>query len=373
MMHIGIPKEIKNQEYRVSLTPASVRELWSHGHDVLVETGAGAGIGCSDEAYEAAGAEIAPHAAAVYAESDLIVKVKEPQPPELKLLREGQILFTYLHLAPDREQAEGLLASGCTAIAYETVTDDSGRLPLLAPMSAIAGRLATQVGARYLERPSGGAGVLLGGAPGVDPAKVVILGAGTVGTHALQIALGLMADVTVINNSEARLTELTRIHGGRVKMRLSSREAIETEVPEADLVIGAALVPGAAAPKLVSREMIRAMRPASVVVDVAIDQGGCFETSRPTTHDNPTYVVDGVIHYCVTNMPGAVPRTSAFALNNVTLPYVLRLADLGVREALGRDPHFLAGLNVHRGRVTHSAVAESLGYEFMAARSALAA
>ena len=372
-MRLGVPKEIKNQEYRVGLTPASVKELTARGHQVVVETGAGEGIGCVDDLYVAAGAEIAPHAAAVFETSELIVKVKEPQPSELKLLRRDQVLFTYLHLAPDRAQAEGLMASGCTAIAYETVTDDEGRLPLLIPMSAVAGRLAGQVGAHYLERPAGGLGLLLGGAPGVEPAKVVILGAGTVGTNALQIVLGLMADVTVINKARPRLDELTQLYGSRIKTVLASDDAIETAVPEADLVIGAALVPGATAPKLVTRDMIRAMRPGSVAVDVSIDQGGCFETSRATTHDNPTYVVDGVVHYCVANMPGAVPRTSTYALNTVTLPFVIKLAEMGPRAALAQDPHLLQGLNVHRGYITHPAVAEALGFEYLEAQTAIAA
>ncbi len=372
-MRVGVPKEIKVQENRVSLTPASVGALVAHGHRVLVETGAGLGSGCADESYAAAGAEIAPDAAAVYAGSELIVKVKEPQASEIKLLREGQILLAYLHLAPDRAQTEGLMASGCTAIAYETITGEKGRLPLLVPMSAVAGRLALQVGAHYLERPAGGAGVLLGGAPGVDPAKVVILGVGTVGTNALEVALALGADVTVINSSEKRLAELRSIYRGRAKVLNSTPETIAAAVREAYLIVGAALVPGAATPKLVTREMIRTMRPGSVAVDVSIDQGGCFETSRITTHDEPTFVADGVIHYCGPNMPGAVPRTSTFALNAATLPFVLKLADLGLEQALGRDPHFLAGLNIHRGRITLKAVAEALGYEHQAAPAAIGA
>jgi alanine dehydrogenase len=372
-MRIGVPKEIKIHEYRVGLTPESVRELTRRGHEVLVETNAGAGIGIGDEAYRTAGAAIAQSAAEIFAKSDMIVKVKEPQPSEFKLLREGQILFTYLHLAADPNQANGLIDSGATAIAYETVTDEAGGLPLLAPMSAIAGRLATQVGAHCLEKPSGGAGILLGGAPGVAPAKVVILGAGTVGTNALQMAAGLLAHVTVINKGQPRLTELKKIYGPRIETALSTRGAIESNVLDADLVIGAVLVPGASAPKLVTREMVRAMRPGSVLVDVAIDQGGCFETSRPTTHADPTFVVDGIIHYCVANMPGIVPRTSAAALNNATLPYVLELADLGASKALVRNRHLLAGLNVHRGRVTHAAVAESLGLSYREPLAALGA
>lgn len=360
-MRIGVPKEIKIYEYRVGLVPASVRELVHHGHSVSVETGAGAGIGCGDDVYRAAGAEIAGNADDVFARAEMIVKVKEPQPSELKRLRDGQVLFTYLHLAPDPKQAKGLIESGCTAIAYETVTDEAGGLPLLAPMSTIAGRLAAQVGAHFLEKPSGGAGILLGGVPGVPAAKVVILGAGSVGSNALRIALGMQARVTIINKTLPRLIELDERYGTQIETRLATREAIEPKVRDADLVIGAVLVAGASAPKLVSRDLVRNMRPGSVMVDVSIDQGGCFETSKPTTHADPIYVVDGVVHYCVANMPGAVPRTSAFALNNATLPFVLKLADLGAREALTRDAHLRAGLNVNRGRITHQAVAESLG------------
>ena len=363
-MRIGVPKEIKIHEYRVGLVPASVRELVHHGHSVLVETGTGVGIGCGDDVYCAAGADIAANAAEVFAKAEMIVKVKEPQASELKLLRDGQVLFTYLHLAPDPKQAKGLINSGCTAIAYETVTDEKGHLPLLAPMSAIAGRLSVQVGAHFLEKPSGGAGVLLGGVPGALAAKVVILGAGSVGSNALRIALGMQARVTVINKTLPRLIELDERYGTQIETSLATREAIESNVCDADLVIGAVLVAGASAPKLVSREMVRSMRPGSIVVDVSIDQGGCFETSKPTTHAEPTYVVDGVIHYCVANMPGAVPRTSAFALNNATLPFVLTLADLGAHEALTRDAHLRAGLNVDRGRITHQAVAQSLGLDY---------
>lgn len=372
-MRIGVPKEIKVQENRVSLTPDSVRELTTRGHRVLVETMAGAGSGCMDEDYVAAGADIAPDAGAVYAGSDLIVKVKEPLPGEIKMLREGQTVFAFLHLAPNPELTKGLLAAGCTAIAYETITNEEGRLPLLVPMSAVAGRLAIQIGAHYLEKPSGGAGVLLGGAPGVDPAKVVILGVGTVGTNALDVALALGADVTVINSSKKRLAELRAIYRDRAKVLDSTPETIADAVHEAYLIIGAALVPGAATPELVTREMVRTMHPGSVAVDVAIDQGGCFETSRVTTHDEPTFVTDGVIHYCVANMPGAVPRTSTFALNAATLPFVLRLADLGPREALARDPHLRDGLNVYRGHITHKAVAEALGYEYQAPDAAIGA
>jgi alanine dehydrogenase len=372
-MLIGVPKEIKVHEYRVGLVPGSVRELTHRGHRVVVETGAGAGIGCGDEAYIAAGAEIAPDAAGVFAKAEMIVKVKEPQPAETKMLREGQILFTYLHLAPDPAQAKGLMASGCTAIAYETVTDAAGKLPLLAPMSLIAGRLAAQVGAQCLTKPSGGAGLLIGGAPGAPAAKVTILGAGHVGTNALRIALGMLAHVVVVSKTMGPLIALEETYGARIVTSLATAEAIETHVLGADLVIGAALVPGAAAPKIVTREMVRAMRPGSVLVDVSIDQGGCFETSRPTTHADPTYIAEGVVHYCVANMPGAVPRTAAFALNNATLPFVLKLADRGLRDALANDAHLLAGLNVHRGHITHAAVAQSLGLEYRDPRRAIGA
>ena len=372
-MLIGVPKETKVHEYRVGLVPASVRELVHRGHRVLVETGAGLGIGCGDDVYAAAGAEIAANAAAVFAKAEMIVKVKEPQPREIEMLREGQILFTYLHLAPDPAQAKGLIESGASAIAYETVTDEPGKLPLLAPMSAIAGRLAAQAGAHFLTKPAGGAGLLIGGAPGAPAAKVVILGAGNVGTNALRIALGMLARVTVINKTMAPLIALEETYGARIVTSLSTVQAVESFVTDADLVIGAVLVPGASAPKVVTHDMVRAMRPGSVLVDVSIDQGGCFETSRPTTHADPTYVVDGVVHYCVANMPGAVPRTAAFALNNATLPFVVKLADQGLREALARDRHLLAGLNVHRGCITHEAVAKSLGLDYRDPREALAA
>jgi alanine dehydrogenase len=360
-MRIGVPKEIKPDEYRVSLTPASVRELVHHGHEVLVEAGAGDGVGVRDADYARAGARIVASAAEVWAAAELLVKVKEPQPVEYPYLRPGLVLFTYLHLAPDPGQAKALLASGCTAIAYETVTDANGTLPLLSPMSEVAGRMAVQAGAHCLEREAGGAGILLGGVPGVRAANVVVLGGGTVGTNAIRVAMGMEAQVTVIDRSLARLKELDFQFGGRLNTIYSTVEAIEHYVADADLVIGAVLVPGAAAPRLVTREMVRSMRDRSVIVDVAIDQGGCCETSRPTTHSNPTYVEEGVVHYCVANMPGAVARTSAFALNNATLPYVLALAGKGWRQALADDPGFRAGLNVHEGALTCPAVATALG------------
>lgn len=360
-MRIGVPKEVKVHEYRVGLVPSSVRELTAHGHEVLVETGAGAAIGFTDEAYRAAGATILPDASAVFEEAGLIVKVKEPQPGEWARLRPGQTLFTYLHLAPDRAQAEGLMESGATAIAYETVTDEEGRLPLLAPMSEVAGRMAVQVGAHCLERGAGGAGILLGGVPGVPGARVAVLGGGVVGANAARIALGMRARVTVLDRSPAVLRALDAEFGGTVATLFATREAIEHAVTEADLVIGAVLVPGAAAPRLVTRGMVAAMRPGSVLVDVAIDQGGCFETSRPTTHAAPTYVEEGVVHYCVTNMPGAVARTSAVALNNATLPFTLQLAEKGVQRACAENPHLAAGVNVREGRITHPAVAAALG------------
>ena len=360
-MLIGIPREIKNHEYRVGMTPASVRELVHHGHAVLVETGAGAGIGCDDAAYLAAGASIVDTAGEIFSRAEMIVKVKEPQPVEYRQLRPGQLLFTYLHLAPDPEQTKGLLASGCTAIAYETITDARGGLPLLAPMSEVAGRMSIQVGAVALQKANGGRGVLLGGVPGVLPGKVVVLGGGVVGTNAARMAMGLGADVTVIDRSVARLTALDELYGPRLKTLAATQETIEEQVLAADLIIGAVLVPGAAAPRLVRREHLARMKPGAVLVDVAIDQGGCFETSRPTTHADPTYVVDGIVHYCVANMPGAVPRTSTFALNNATLPFVLALAGKGWRQACSDDPHLLAGLNVHAGKVTCAAVAEAQG------------
>ena len=371
-MRVGCPKEIKNHEYRVGLTPGSVREYVAHGHEVLVETGAGGGIGADDNAYRAAGAIIAKTAADVFAKSDMIVKVKEPQPNEWVQLRDGQILYTYLHLAPDPEQTKGLLASGVTAIAYETVTDDRGGLPLLAPMSEVAGRLSIQAGATALQKANGGRGVLLGGVPGVLPGKVTVLGGGVVGLHAARMAAGLGADVTIIDRSIPRLRQLDDLFAGRVHTRYSTVEALEEECFSADIVVGAVLIPGAAAPKLVTREMLSGMKKGSVLVDVAIDQGGCFETSHATTHAEPTYEVDGVIHYCVANMPGAVPVTSAHALNNATLHYGLQLADKGLK-ALVDDHHLRNGLNVHKGKITNRAVAEALGYELVEPKAVLAA
>lgn len=370
-MRIGTPKEIKVHEYRVGLTPAGVRELVAHGHEVLIETGAGLGIGVADDAYRKLGAHIAADADEVFASAELIVKVKEPQPVECARLRENQTLFTYLHLAPDPQQTQALLASGCNAIAYETVRDAQGGLPLLAPMSEVAGRMSIQAGAHALEKAQGGIGVLLGGVPGVTPAEVVILGGGVVGYNAARIAVGMGARVTVLDRSLARLKQLDEMFEGRLQTLYSTRDAIERMTAQADLVIGAVLVPGAAAPRLVTREHLRAMQRGAVVVDVAIDQGGCFETSRPTTHDAPTYVEEGVVHYCVANMPGAVARTSTFALTHATLPFVLALADKGVRRALLDDPHLREGLNVHAGHLTYKAVAESLGQAYTPANEAL--
>jgi alanine dehydrogenase len=375
-MRVGVPSEIKVHEYRVGLTPGTVREYVAHGHQVVVQSGAGAGIMASDDAYRAAGAEIAATAAEIFAGCDMIVKVKEPQPSEWVQLRRGQLLFTYLHLAPDPEQAKGLIASGCTAIAYETVTDDRGTLPLLAPMSEVAGRLAIEAAGQAMRRSEGGAGILLGGVPGVPAGRVTVLGGGVVGTHAARMAVGLGAEVTIVDRSIPRLRQLDEMFNGRVRTRYSTLETIEHEVSIADAVIGAVLIPGASAPRLVTRKMLKHMKPGSVLVDVAIDQGGCFETSRPTTHADPTYVVDGIIHYCVANMPGAVPQTSAAALNNATLPYGLALANKGVAalESItetGRG--LLAGLNVHEGKLTSQAVAESLNLEFVAPATALAA
>ncbi len=370
-MRIGVPREIKNNEFRVGLTPASVRELASHGHAVLVEHDAGAGIGASDDDYRRAGAQIAADAAQVFAEAEMVVKVKEPQAGERAMLRPGQVLFTYLHLAPDPDQTRELMASGAVAIAYETVTSAAGGLPLLAPMSEVAGRMSVQAGAHCLEKETGGRGLLLGGVPGVEPGHVVILGGGVVGSNAALIALGMGARVSVLDRSLATLRHLTERFGPQLTTLHATRDAIETHVVAADLVIGSVLVPGAAAPKLVTRDMIRAMRTGSVLVDVAIDQGGCAETSHPTTHADPTYVVDGVVHYCVANMPGAVPRTSTYALNAATLPCVVALANKGWRRALQDDRHLRNGLNVCDGAVTHPGVAEALGLAYRAAEEFL--
>ena len=363
-MRIGVPKEIKVHEYRVGLTPASVRELVEAGHEVLVQTGAAAGIGFTDADYQRVGAKIAATADDVFAQSEMIVKVKEPQPAECAMLRKGQVLYTYLHLAPDPKQTEALIKSGATCIAYETVTAPDGSLPLLTPMSEVAGRMSVQVGAYFLQNANGGRGILLGGVPGVAPAKVVILGGGVSGTHAAEMAVGLRAEVTVIDRSVKRLRELSAIFGPSLRTEYSTQEHIDSLVMDADLVIGAVLIAGAAAPKLITRDMVRRMKAGSVLVDISIDQGGCFETSRPTTHAEPTFIVDDVIHYCVANMPGAVPRTSTFALNNVTLPFARRLADHGWKAAMQADPHLANGLNVHEGRVTNEAVAQALGLPY---------
>lgn len=370
-MLIGVPKEIKSHEYRVGLVPASVYELVKHGHEVIIENGAGLGIGVDNEGFEKAGAKIVDTAEEVFARAEMVVKVKEPQPNECKMLRPGQILFTYLHLAPDPVQTELLVQSGAIAIAYETVTDQFGGLPLLSPMSEVAGRMSIQAGAHCLEKAQGGRGVLLGGVPGVSAAKVVVIGGGVVGTNALRMALGMEADVTVLDRSLPRLRELDIMFGSELTTIYSTQHAIDELVAEADLVVGAVLIPGAAAPKLVTREHLKAMKPGSVVVDVAIDQGGCFETSKPTTHAEPTYVVDDVVHYCVANMPGAAARTSAFALNNATLPFAIDLANKGYAKALSDDPHFMNGLNVINGRVTCEAVAKALNYEYLPAKDAL--
>jgi len=359
-MRVGVPKEIKKQEYRVGLTPGSVREYIARGHQVVVETNAGAGIGANDDDYRAAGATIARSADEIFANAEMVVKVKEPQPAEWVKLRPKQILFTYLHLAPDPEQTKGLLASGCSAIAYETVTDERGGLPLLAPMSEVAGRLSIEAAGSALKSYHGGRGLLIGGVPGVAAARIVVIGGGVVGTHAARMAIGLGAEVTVIDNSVPRLRQLDELFNGRVRTRVSTLEAIEQECTNADVVIGAVLIPGASAPKLITRPMLKRMRPSSVLVDVSIDQGGCFEMSRATTHNDPTFEVDGVIHYCVANMPGAVPRTSSYALNNATLPFGLELAAKGLR-AVQDNPHLRAGLNIHQGSITNAAVAQSLG------------
>ncbi len=370
-MLIGVPKEIKNHEYRVGMAPASVREAVAHGHQVMVQTNAGEGISASDDEYQAAGAQIISDPQEIFASAEMIVKVKEPQANERAMLRPGQILFTYLHLAPDPDQTRDLVESGATCIAYETVTSPYGGLPLLAPMSKVAGRMSIQAGAYCLEHPHGGLGMLLGGVPGVDPAKVVVLGAGVVGTHATHIAVGMGADVWVIDRSPEVLEAHWQQFGRSTNTVFSTRDAVERHVLEADLVIGGVLIPGAAAPKLVTAEMVRAMKPGAVIVDVAIDQGGCCETARATTHAEPTYVVDDVVHYCVANMPGGVPRTSTYALNNVTLPHILTLADKGYRQALKDDAHLRNGLNVHEGNVTCHEVAQDLGYNYVDPETAI--
>jgi alanine dehydrogenase len=370
-MRVGIPKEIKNHEYRVGLVPASVRELTTRGHEVFVQSTAGEGIGMGDTDYQAAGATIVPGAAEVFAKAEMIVKVKEPQAVEREMLTQDHTLFTYLHLAPDPAQTEDLVKSGATCIAYETVTDNSGQLPLLAPMSEVAGRLSIQAGAWCLEKAHGGSGVLLGGVPGVDPAKVVIIGGGTVGFNACQMAVGMGARVVVLDRSARVMRHLDAIFSSQMETVHSTVDSIERHIRNADLVIGGVLVPGAAAPKLVTREHLSLMKPGSVLVDVAIDQGGCFETSHATTHAEPTYTVDGIVHFCVANMPGAVPRTSTFALNNATLPFTLALADKGPRQAMLDDSHLLEGLNVHRGLVTYKDVARDLGYDYVPPLKAL--
>ena len=363
-MRVGVCKEIKNHEYRVGLTPSGVAALVRAGHAVMVETLAGVGVGFSDEKYEKAGATIIATAAEIFATTEMIFKVKEPQRAEYQQLRPGQILFTYLHLAPDPEQARGLIESDCVAIAYETVTDDQGGLPLLKPMSEVAGRMAIQAGAHALEKAQGGLGVLLSGVPGVPPARVLVLGGGVVGINAARIAMGMGAQVTIMDISLPRLTQIDNDFGPRLLTEVSNRENICAHLPEVDLVVGGVLIPGAAAPKLITRDMLSMMRPGSVIVDVAIDQGGCVETAHATTHQEPTYVVDGVVHYCVANMPGGVARTSTLALTNATLPFVLELANHGYRSALARNHHLAAGLNIHRGKVTYAAVARDLGYAY---------
>ena len=370
-MLIGTPKEIKNHEYRVGLTPAGVRELKGHGHRVLIQKGAGLGIGLADAAYVAAGAEIVDTAEEVFARAEMVIKVKEPQANECKMLRPGQVLFTYLHLAPDPAQTKGLVDSGCVAIAYETVTDRSGGLPLLAPMSEVAGRMSIQAGAHAMEKAQGGNGVLMGGVPGVPPAQVVVIGGGVVGYNAARVAVGMGASVTILDRSLPRLNWLDTVFESKLKTLYSTADALETCLRDADLVIGAVLVPGAAAPKLVTRAMLKLMKTGTVMCDVAIDQGGCFETSRATTHQNPTYVEEGIVHYCVANMPGGVARTSTFALTNATLPFALALANKGYRKAMLDDAHLCNGLNVHQGHVTYQAVAEVLGYPHQPAAEAL--
>jgi alanine dehydrogenase len=364
-MKIGVPKEIKNHEYRVGLTPPSVAELVAAGHEVYVETNAGTGIDFADKDYVAVGAKILPTAAEAFKAAEMIVKVKEPQPQEIEMLEARHTLFTYLHLAADKPQADGLMKSGATCIAYETVTSPHGGLPLLKPMSEVAGRMSVQVGAHYLEKEQGGRGVLLGGVPGVAPAKVAILGGGVAGVNAAQMAVGMRADVTIYDINNDRLAELDMFFSSQIKTAYASKAAIAAAVQSAHLVIGAVLVPGAAAPKLVTRDMLKTMKRGSVLVDIAIDQGGCFETSHATTHDDPVFTVDGVIHYCVANMPGAVARTSAFALNNATLPFALKIANLGAERAMAADPHLAAGLNVAGGEIRHEAVADALGLNFV--------
>ncbi|BAL27399.1 alanine dehydrogenase [Azoarcus sp. KH32C] len=371
-MLIGVPKEIKNNESRVGMTPSAVREAKAHGHHVLVQDGAGLGIGCDNVAYHDAGADIVPDARSIFAMADMIVKVKEPQPEECMQLRPDRLLFTYLHLAPDPQQTDLLLKSGCTAIAYETITDNGGGLPLLAPMSELAGHMAIQVGAVALQTANGGRGVLLGGVPGVEAGKVVIIGGGVVGTNAAKMAVGLGANVTVLDRSLPRLRYLDDVFQGRLTTLYASIDAIENAVLDADLVVGAVLLPGASAPKLIKRSMLTKMNPGAVIVDVAIDQGGCSETSKATTHAEPTYVVDGIVHYCVANMPGAVARTSTFELNNATLPFILALANKGWRKACAEDRHLRAGLNIHAGLVTHEAVANALGLTYTSADQILA-
>jgi alanine dehydrogenase len=370
-MKIGCPKEIKPQEFRVGMTPNAAHEAVAHGHSVLIQAGAGVGAGFADEDYIAAGAEIAGNASDVFAKADMIVKVKEPQAGERKMLRECQLLFTYLHLAPDPEQTKDLLASGCTAIAYETVTDRNGGLPLLAPMSEVAGRLAPQVGAWTLQKANGGRGVLMGGVPGVGPARVAVIGGGVVGTHAARIAAGMGADVTVLDRSLPRMRYLDDVYGGTFKTSYASAGNTAELVAEADMVIGAVLIPGAAAPKLVTREQLSSMKQGAAIVDVAIDQGGCFETSKATTHEDPIYDVDGIMHYCVANMPGAVARTSTIALGNATMPLMLALADKGWKQACADDSHLLEGLNVHAGKLTYFAVGKALGMDVISPQLAI--
>ncbi len=371
-MKIGVPSEIKKDEHRVGLTPASVRELVKHDHQVFVQSNAGKGIGISDDDYRQVGATILDSAEEIFEQGEMIVKVKEPQAPELSLLRSHHVLFTYLHLAPDPEQTKGLIESECVAIAYETVTDDAGRLPLLTPMSMVAGRMSIQAGAHCLEKPQGGRGVLLGGVPGVEPANVLVLGGGVVGTHALTMACGMGAHVTVLDKSLSRLEELDHQYGSALNTVFSTEDAIEHYATQADLVIGAVLVPGGEAPKIIDRALLTKMKTNAVLVDVSIDQGGCFETSRPTTHSEPTYEEEGIIHYCVANMPGAAPRTSTFALNNATLPFVIELANKGYQRACRENLHLLNGLNVYRSQITHNEVARSLNLDFIAPMSILA-